>query len=160
MQPHKTLSSFHMCVPEDLQRLRLDFLHSRLFIHAANSSSLSAGSQVLEMVQMIGARGGAWVDQMLHSCRCSYMTKCHKSLDLLGYFGISLYCQKLLDQFIWKETCCHCVNFTTSLISSASCTLFLLLLFESACHVSWLYLLLFNYNAWHTWSLYKVANRI
>lgn len=88
-----------MCVPGDLQRLGLDFLHSRLFIHAANSS-LSAGSQVLEMVQMIGVRGGAWVDQMLHSCRCSYMTKCHKSLDLSGYFGISLYCQKLLDQFI------------------------------------------------------------
>lgn len=87
-----------MCVPEDLQRLRLDFLHTRLFIHAANSS-LSAGSQVLEMVQMIGVRGGARVDQILHSCRCSYMTKCHKSLDLSGYFGISFYCQKLLDQF-------------------------------------------------------------
>lgn len=54
-----SLSSFHVCVPEDLQRLGLNFLHSRLFIHAANSS-LSAGSQVLEMVQMIGVRGGAW----------------------------------------------------------------------------------------------------
>lgn len=48
---------------------------------------------------MVGARGGAREDQMLHSCRCSYMTKCHNSLDLSRFFGIGLSRQELLDQF-------------------------------------------------------------
>lgn len=43
----------------------------------------------------------------------------------------------------WKETCCHYLNFITSLISRASSTLFYwLALAYMSCTLSWLYLLL------------------